>query len=159
VSIASGCGCVLIKLRAVIMSADEEYTGTCILSCGRDPHPEFPDGPRPRVCGPCRSRVAGQLAEIPRLCELLAAGTRPQVARRHERIEEQAEPLLEVDGSLAAVVRVERLYEVDVRAGAVRGQPSQPRVKGSREAPMPIKADAFDLLDIADERMVGDYSH
>lgn len=106
--------------------ADEERTGSCIICASRDPLPELTP-----VCGPCRSRLAGQLRDIPQLCALLGAGPRPELSSNGR--------------------------SVTVAAGPVPGQSSQPRVRGSREAPMPIRADAFDLLDIADERSVGDY--
>ena len=108
------------------MTDDEPRSGSCLICQTRDPLPEL----KP-VCGPCRSRVSGQLRDIPVLCALLGAGPRPELSS---------------DGG-----------SVTVAAGPVPGQSSQPRVRGSREAPMPLRADAFDLLDIADERTVGDY--
>jgi hypothetical protein len=108
--------------------ADEERTGTCVVCQQRDPLPELVPG-----CGPCRSRLAGQLRDIPELCRVLGAGPRPELSR---------------DGR-----------SVSVFAGPVPGLSNAPRVRGSRDRSMPIKADATDLLDIADERMVSDYHH
>lgn len=104
---------------------DDEPTGRCVVCQTRDPRPELEP-----ACGPCRSRLTNQLREVPRLCDLLAAGPRAEVAR---------------DGSL-----------VSLAAGPVPGLSSSPRVAGSREAPIPIRVDALDLLGPVDERTVHD---
>lgn len=147
--------------------ADEQRTGSCIICAERDPRPELDP-----VCGPCRSRVAGNLREIPLLCLLLAAGPRPQLTPgEHVEVRElvaelgpdDALELTGVDEDLVAryrsLVRVHGATAAVLEAGPVPGQSSAPRVRGSRERPMPIHADANDLLDVADERTVGDYHH
>lgn len=122
--------------------ADEERTGSCILQpCPRDPLPGFEP-----VCGPHRSRVAGQLRDIPILCDELRGEEPADFTKGEERIEEKADHLVDLDGELAAVVRVEHLHVLGVNAGAIAGQSSAPRVKGSREAPVPISLDRVDLL-------------
>jgi hypothetical protein len=122
--------------------ADEEPTGSCILQpCHRSPLPE--DEP---VCLPHRSKVAGQLRDIPALVDELRGEPAADVTTGEERTEERADHLVDLAGSLAAVVRVEHLHLVDVHAGAGPGQSGAPRVHGSREAPMPISADRTDLL-------------
>jgi hypothetical protein len=145
--------------------SDEERTGSCIICATRDPLPDLTP-----VCGPCRSRVAGQLADIPVLCVFLAAGPRPQTTLgaatdiRELVLEfgpDEALELMDLDDDaltrIAAAVRTRPAHEVTMAAGPVRGLSNAPRVAGSRGRPMPISADAADLLDLADERMVSDY--
>lgn len=147
--------------------ADGQRTGSCVICAERNPLPDLEP-----CCGPCRSRVAGQLREIPLLCLLLAAGPRPQLtAGEHVEVRElvaelgpdDALELAGVDEDLVAryrsLVRVHGATSAVLEAGPVPGQSSAPRVRGSRERPMPINADATDLLDVADERMVSDYHH
>lgn len=133
--------------------ADEEHTGTCILQCGRNPHPDLVP-----VCGPCRSRVRNHVREIDEWHAELAAEAGPDATRTERwHVVEEFDHLIEVDGErVVAVVRTERLFEVDITAGRVPGQSNQPRVRGSREAPMPIRADVVDLLAEVDERTVHD---
>jgi hypothetical protein len=133
--------------------ADVERTGSCIVCRRRDPMPEL----KP-VCGPCRSRAALQLREIPLLCELLAAGPRAQVAYGgltdvRERVVELGDPEaiegLVLDAAAAATTaragtHAARVLLVD--AGPVKGLSSAPRVAGSREAPVPVRLDEVDLL-------------
>src|SRR5690348_15102502 len=107
------------------MMADEERTGSCLLCMAREPLPEL----KP-VCGPCRSRLSGQLRDIPILCEEL-------------RDPPGAEPAND-------------LVSVALPAALIAGQSSAPRVQGSREAPIPISVDRLDLLGPADERTVHD---
>lgn len=124
--------------------ADEERTGSCIICTERDPLPDLEP-----VCGPCRSRLAGQLRDIPQLVDELRGEVPADVTTGEERIEERADHLVEVGDQLAAVVRVEHRHLVDVHAGAVPGQSSAPRVHRSREAPVPISVDRTDLLSAA----------
>src|SRR5690348_14470923 len=105
--------------------ADEERTGSCILCASRNPQP----GLEP-CCGPCRSRLSGQLRDIPILCEEL-------------RDPPGAGPAND-------------LVSVALPAALIAGQSSAPRVQGSREAPIPIRVDVLDLLGPADERTVHD---
>lgn len=105
--------------------SDEERTGSCILCMAREPLPEL----KP-VCGPCRSRLAGQLRDIPILCDEL-------------RDPPGAGPAND-------------LVSVALPAALIAGQSSAPRVQGSREAPIPIRVDVLDLLGPADERTVHD---
>lgn len=133
--------------------ADEEHTGSCIVCRRRNPMPELEP-----VCGPCRSRAALQLREVPLLCELLAAGPRAQVAYGgqtivRERVVELGDPdeiaALDLDAAAAATSgrageHAARVLLVD--AGPVGGLSSAPRVAGSREAPVPVRLDQVDLL-------------
>lgn len=122
--------------------ADEERTGTCVVCQERDPLPDLTP-----VCGPCRSRVAGQLRDIPALVDELRGEVPADFTIGPVRIEVHADHLVEVlEGAMAAVVRLERYLPLEVNAGAVPGQSTAPRVHGSREAPMPISADRTDLL-------------
>lgn len=143
--------------------ADEERTGTCVICQERDAF-------EPPACGPCRSRLAGQLRDIPVLCLLLAAGPRAQMVAgeltdvRELVMEFGPDELLELadvpDDALqriTAEVRTHTARSMALEAGPVKGLSNAPRVGGSRGRSMPINADAADLLDIADERMVGDY--
>jgi hypothetical protein len=132
---------------------DEERTGSCVVCQRRDPLPELTP-----VCGPCRSRLAGQLRDIPQLVEELRGEPMADLTEGQERIEEKADHLVDLDGELAAVVRVERLHVLGVNAGAIAGQSNAPRVQGSREAPIPINVDRLDLLGPADPRTVHDLS-
>lgn len=133
--------------------SDGERTGSCIICASRDPLPELTP-----VCGPCRSRLAGQLRDIPQLVEELRGEVPSDLYQAEERIEEKADHLVDLDGELAAVVRVEHLHVLGVNAGAIPGQSSAPRVQGSREAPIPINVDRLDLLGPADPRTVHDLS-
>jgi hypothetical protein len=133
--------------------ADDERPGSCIICASRDPLPEL----KP-VCGPCRGRLAGQLRDIPQLVEELRGEVSSDFYQGEERIEEKADHLVDLDGELAAVVRVERLHVLGVNAGAIAGQSNAPRVQGSREAPIPINVDRLDLLGPADPRTVHDLS-
>jgi hypothetical protein len=134
--------------------SDEDRTGSCIIQpCARDPHPDLVP-----VCGPHRSRLAGQLRDIPQLVEELRGEVPSDFYQGEERIEEKADHLVDLDGELAAVVRVERLHVLGVNAGAIAGQSNAPRVQGSREAPIPINVDRLDLLGPADPRTVHDLS-
>lgn len=145
--------------------SDEERTGSCVVCQERDPLPDLTP-----VCGPCRSRVAGQLRDIPVLCLLLGAGPRPQVTPgeltevRELVMEFGPDELLEVTDvevdwleRIAHEVRTHEARTMALEAGPVKGLSNAPRVAGSRGRSMPINADAADLLDIADERTVGDY--
>lgn len=129
--------------------ADDERTGSCLICQTREPLPEL----KP-VCGPCRSRLAGQLRDIPVLVDELRGEEQPDLIEGQERIEEKADHLVDLDGELAAVVRLERFHLLEVNAGAVPGQSSAPRVRRSREAPIPINVDRLDLLGPADPRTV-----
>lgn len=131
--------------------ADDERTGSCIICASRDPLPDLAP-----CCGPCRSRLSGQLRDIPVLVEELRGEVPADLRQGQERIEEKADHLVDLDGELAAVVRVEHFHLLEVNAGAVPGQSSAPRVRGSREAPIPISVDRLDLLGPADERTVHD---
>jgi hypothetical protein len=133
--------------------SDEERTGSCVICQTRDPLPELAP-----ACGPCRSRLAGQLRDIPQLVEELRGEVPSDFYQGEERIEEKADHLVDLDGELAAVVRVERLHVLGVNAGAIAGQSNAPRVQGSREAPIPINVDRLDLLGPADPRTVHDIS-
>jgi hypothetical protein len=93
----------------------------------RDPLPELTP-----VCGPCRSRLAGQLRDIPQLVEELRSP--PEAEAAHD------------------------LVSVAFPAAAIAGQSNAPRVQGSREAPIPINVDRLDLLGPADPRTVHDLS-
>jgi hypothetical protein len=121
--------------------ADEEHTGSCAVCQRRTPTPE--DEP---VCAPCRSRVAGQLRDIPALVDELRGEALPDVTTVGRRTVEHADHLVDVDGALAAVVEVRREVLHEVVAGAVAGKSNAPRVQGSREAPVPIRVDVVDLL-------------
>jgi hypothetical protein len=133
---------------------EQERCGDCIVCRKRNAHD-------PPVCGPCRSRAALQLREIPLLCELLAAGPRDQVAyggstNVRERVVElgEAEDLepLTVDAAAAATSRVAATHAARVLlvdAGPVKGLSSAPRVAGSREAPVPVRLNDLDLLGAA----------
>jgi hypothetical protein len=146
-----------------------EPSGTCVCCARRDPLP----GLEP-VCGVCRSTLVHRLAEIPELCMLLAAGPRAQVVLgaltdvRELVLEFGDDETLEVAAvnaedaleRIAGAVRTHQARSVAVAAGPIPGQSSAPRVGGSRERPMPIRADAVDLLDVADDaRVVSDYHH
>jgi hypothetical protein len=121
--------------------SDEERTGTCVVCQERDPLPDLTP-----ACGPCRSKVAGQLRDIPALVDELRGEVPADLTEGQERIEEKVDHLVDLDGELAAGVRIEHLHLVDVHAGAVPGQSGAPRVHGSREAPVPISVDRTDLL-------------
>ena len=97
---------------------DEERSGSCIICATRDPLPEL----KP-VCGPCRSRLAGQLRDIPELVEELQSP--PEADPAHDPV------------------------SVLLPAAAIAGQSSAPRVAGSRSAPVPISVDRVDLLSAA----------
>jgi hypothetical protein len=124
--------------------SDEEHTGSCVICQRRTPTPEDGD-----ACAVCRSRVAGQLRDIPALVDELRdpPGADPYALRAvdlyyppgHDRAGE------------AVPLAVERLP-----AAAVAGKSNAPRVQGSREAPVPIRVDVVDLLGPADERTVHD---
>lgn len=105
--------------------ADEERTGNCVICAHRDAREGW-------VCDPCRSRVAGQLRDIPHLVEELKSPPEAEVA--HD------------------------LVSVAFPAAAIAGQSNAPRVQGSREAPVPINVDRLDLLGPADPRTVHDLS-
>lgn len=98
--------------------ADEERTGSCVCCQLRNPQPD-----QGVVCGPCRSRVAGQLRDIPALVAEL-------------RDPPGADPANDAVSTL-------------LPAAAIAGQSSAPRVNGSREAPVPISVDRVDLLSAA----------
>jgi hypothetical protein len=93
--------------------SDEERTGNCVVCAHRDAHEGM-------VCGPCRSRLAGQLRDIPHLVEELKSP--PEAGAAHD------------------------LVSVAFPAAAIAGQSNAPRVQGSREAPVPISVDRTDLL-------------
>lgn len=124
--------------------SDEERTGTCVVCMTRDPLPDLAP-----VCGPCRSRLAGQLRDIPALVDELRdpPGADPDAPRsddlRYPPGHENAGKVVPLAAEL-------------IPAGAVRGQSSAPRVRGSRDAPVPIRVDVVDLLAEADERTVHD---
>jgi hypothetical protein len=107
--------------------SDDERTGSCVICQQRDPLPELTP-----CCGPCRSRLAGQLRDIPHLVEELKSPPEAEPARD--------------------------LVSVAFPAAAIAGQSSAPRVMGSREAPIPINVDRLDLLGPADPRTVHDLS-
>jgi hypothetical protein len=108
--------------------SDDERSGSCIVQpCARDPHPDLVP-----VCGPHRSRLAGQLRDIPHLVEELKSPPEAEPARD--------------------------LVSVAFPAAAIAGQSNAPRVQGSREAPIPINVDRLDLLGPADPRTVHDLS-
>jgi hypothetical protein len=94
---------------------DEERTGSCVICQTRDPLPDLVP-----CCGPCRSRLAGQLRDIPHLVEELKSPPEAEPARD--------------------------LVSVAFPAAAIAGQSNAPRVQGSREAPVPISVDRTDLL-------------
>jgi hypothetical protein len=120
---------------------DDERSGSCIICQRRNPAPE--DDP---VCLVCRSRVAGQLRDIPALVDELRGEDAPDVTTVGRRTVEHADHLVDVDGAVAAVVEVRRELLHVVTAGAIAGQSHAPRVHGSREAPVPISVDRTDLL-------------
>lgn len=134
------------------MIEESPRIGTCICCAERDPAPDL--GP---ACGVCRSRLASQLREIPLLCDLLAAGPRPQVSAGEQRTVELVEHEVGDDGSIATRTEVRRERPVDIAAAAVPGLSSAPRVGGSRERAVPIRVDALDLLGEVDERTVHDH--
>src|SRR5690349_2774577 len=82
--------------------ADDERSGSCIICASRDPLPDLAP-----CCGPCRSRLSGQLRDIPILCDELRGEEPADFTKGEERIEEKADHLVDLDGELAAVVRVE----------------------------------------------------
>lgn len=121
--------------------ADEERTGSCIACFRRDPLPELQP-----VCGVCRSRLRNQLREIPDYCaELASLGYVERDGRstpskltypdRHPAEKKRGQP----------VPHFEPVANV-LPAGPVGGESGQPRVGGSREAPVPLKLDTTDLL-------------
>jgi hypothetical protein len=128
---------------------NEERHGDCAVCQQRN-------AVEPPVCGVCRSRVAGQLRDIPELVDELRGEPLPDVTTVGRRTTERADHLVDVDGALAAVVEVRREVLHEVVAGAIAGQSNAPRVQGSREAPVPIRVDVVDLLGPADERTVHD---
>jgi hypothetical protein len=103
--------------------ADEERTGSCTLCFRRDPR----EG---NACDPCRSRLSGQLRDIPILCDELAA-------------EHETDPANDPVSAL-------------LPAAMVPGRSGAPRVRGSRERPVPISVTRVDLLAPADQRAVHD---
>jgi hypothetical protein len=107
--------------------SDDERSGSCVICQTRDPLPDLVP-----CCGPCRSRLAGQLRDIPHLVEELKSP--PEAEAAHD------------------------LVSVAFPAAAIAGQSNAPRVQGSREAPVPISVDRTDLLGEADGRTVH-YSH
>jgi hypothetical protein len=117
------------------LMADEERTGTCVICMDRDPLPELTP-----VCGPCRSRVAGQLGDIPALVAELAD---PPGAEPFDHDVVPYPPGHKHAGQL--VPHLDVLADL-MPAGAVPGQSGAPRVHGSREAPVPISVDRTDLL-------------
>jgi hypothetical protein len=132
---------VAVNTETEVVS-DEERTGNCVICTHRDAREGW-------VCDPCRGRLAGQLRDIPQLVEELRGEVPSDFYQGEERIEEKADHLVDLDGELAAVVRVERLHVLGVNAGAIAGQSNAPRVQGSREAPVPISVDRTDLLSAA----------
>ena len=123
-----------------------EPLGNCIVCMRRDAH-------EPPACGPCRSRLAGQLRDIPILCEELGGGGFVMRDGRTARPEVRYPPGHERAGEL--VPHFDQVANV-LTAGPMAGQSSAPRVQGSREAPIPISVDRLDLLGPADERTVHD---
>jgi hypothetical protein len=117
--------------------SDEERTGSCIICAARDPLPEL----KP-VCGPCRSRLAGQLRDIPQLVGELSGGGFVERDLRHRE---------EVDDDGRRVITEWPADPVAhyLTAGPINGQSNAPRVQGSREAPVPISVDRTDLLSAA----------
>jgi hypothetical protein len=105
--------------------ADEERTGSCIICASRDPLPDLAP-----CCGPCRSRLSGQLRDIPILVE--------ELTEEHE-----ADPANDPVSAL-------------LPAAMVPGRSGAPRVRGSRERPVPISVTRVDLLAPADQRTVHD---
>jgi hypothetical protein len=124
--------------------ADEEHTGSCAVCQRRTPTPE--DEP---VCAPCRSRVAGQLRDVPALVEELRGGGFVERDARHRVKEDDHGRRLITEWPADPVAH-------HLTAGPISGQSNAPRVQGSREAPVPIRVDVVDLLAEADERTVHD---
>jgi len=83
-----------------------------------------------QVCDPCQSRLSGQLRDIPVLVEELTE---------------------EHDADLA-----NDPVSALLPAAAIPGRSGSPRVKGSRERPVPISVNRVDLLAPADQRAVHD---
>jgi len=118
--------------------ADDERTGSCIICASRDPLPDLAP-----CCGPCRSRLSGQLRDIPILCDELGGGGFVMRDGRTARPEVRYPPGHERAGEL--VPHFDQVANV-LTAGPMAGRSSAPRVKGSREAPVPISLDRTDLL-------------
>jgi hypothetical protein len=97
----------------------------------------------------CRSRVAGQLRDIPALVDEL---TNPPGA---DLDAPRTDDLRYPPGHDHAGKLVPLAREL-IPAATVAGKSNAPRVQGSREAPVPIRVDVVDLLGPADERTVHD---
>jgi hypothetical protein len=114
--------------------AEDGRTGSCVICQTRDPLPELAP-----ACGPCRSRLAGQLRDIPQLVGELSGGGFVERDLRHRE---------EVDDDGRRVITEWPADPVAhyLTAGPINGQSNAPRVQGSREAPVPISVDRTDLL-------------
>jgi hypothetical protein len=135
---------LLNQRQLVIKLADEERTGSCICCMRRDPLPELQP-----VCGPCRSRLRNQLREIPDYCAELASLGFVERDGRSTPSKLTYPPGHDDEGK--PVPHFEPLANV-MPAGPINGESRQPRVGGSREAPVPISLDRADLL--SDARVV-----
>lgn len=107
-----------------------DRVGNCVVCHQRNAE-------HPMVCDLCTSRLAGQLAAIPGLCDDLA---------------KRGDPLWDVRVNVAEHtshgIATRRWYlSLDPLAAPVPARSSGPRVGGSRNPSAPVSLDAVDLLD------------
>lgn len=116
--------------------------GSCLIDgCPRDPYPRD-DGRLPLVCGPCASRLAHWLREIPVLCDELTARDAPEEVT----VRSDVRPLL-VGWHPPLLLQLEQLTVASTLPAAAVGVAGRGgRVSGSSEPRLPINEDRTDLL-------------